>query len=54
MMIVRLLLLLLGLTSGVSGATFYQDVLPILQTRCQSCHRPGEIGRMPLLSYAEE
>jgi Copper type II ascorbate-dependent monooxygenase, C-terminal domain len=53
MVTVRLLLLLLGLTGGVSGATFYQDVLPILQTRCQSCHRPGEIGRMPLLSYTD-
>jgi hypothetical protein len=31
--------------------TFYRDVLPILQRRCQSCHRPGEIGPMPLLTY---
>jgi len=22
-----------------------QDVLPIMQKNCQSCHRPGEIGR---------
>ena len=28
--------------------TFYKDVLPILQNRCQECHRPGEIGPMPL------
>ena len=35
------------------GATFYRDVLPILQQRCQSCHRAGEIGPMPLGSYAE-
>ena len=21
--------------------TFYKDVLPILQSRCQGCHRPG-------------
>jgi hypothetical protein len=33
--------------------TFYRDVLPILQERCQSCHRPGEIGPMPLGSYTE-
>jgi hypothetical protein len=33
--------------------TFYKDVLPILQARCQECHRPGEIGRMPLLTYED-
>jgi len=32
--------------------TFYKDVLPILEKNCQSCHRPGEIGPMPLLTYA--
>jgi hypothetical protein len=31
--------------------TFSKDVLPILQNRCQECHRPGEIGPMPLLTY---
>lgn len=31
--------------------TFNKDVLPIFQKNCQSCHRPGEIGPMPLLSY---
>src|SRR5579864_6206886 len=31
--------------------TFNKDVLPILQKNCQSCHRPGEIGPMPLLTY---
>ncbi len=31
--------------------TFYRDVLPILQKNCQSCHRPGEIGPFPLMSY---
>jgi hypothetical protein len=33
--------------------SFYRDVLPILQERCQSCHRPGEIGPMPLGTYTE-
>jgi len=32
---------------------FYKDVLPILQNHCQECHRPGEIGPMPLLTYKE-
>jgi hypothetical protein len=33
--------------------TFYKDVLPILQQHCQSCHRPGQIGPMPLMTYAD-
>ena len=33
--------------------TFNRDVLPILQRNCQVCHRPGEIGPMPLLTYGE-
>src|ERR1700742_3399560 len=33
--------------------TFYKDVLPILQQHCQSCHRPGEVGPMPLLTYQQ-
>jgi hypothetical protein len=31
--------------------TFNKDVLPILQRNCQVCHRPGEIGPMPLLTF---
>jgi mono/diheme cytochrome c family protein len=37
----------------VATATFYRDVLPILQQHCQSCHRAGEIGPMQLISYAQ-
>jgi hypothetical protein len=33
--------------------TFYKDVLPILQNRCQVCHRPGENAPMALLTYNE-
>ena len=33
--------------------TFYKDVLPILQERCQICHRPGEIAPFSLLTYSE-
>jgi hypothetical protein len=33
--------------------TFYKDVLPILQSRCQECHRPGELGPMPLQTYKQ-
>jgi len=31
--------------------TFYRDVLPILETHCQSCHRAGEIAPMPFDTY---
>ena len=31
--------------------TFYKDVLPVLQAKCQSCHGPGEAGRIAFLDY---
>jgi hypothetical protein len=33
------------------GPTFAKDVAPILFARCAPCHRPGEVGPFPLLSY---
>jgi hypothetical protein len=33
--------------------TFAKDVLPILQKNCQSCHRPGQIAPMALLTYEQ-
>jgi len=33
--------------------TFYRDVLPILQQHCQSCHRPGGIAPLPLMTYRQ-
>ena len=33
------------------AATFNKDVLPILQKNCQSCHRPGQIAPMSLVTY---
>lgn len=36
-----------------STVTFTKDVLPILQKNCQSCHRPGQVAPMSLLSYQE-
>jgi hypothetical protein len=38
---------------AAAAPTFYRDVLPILQDRCQECHRPGEIGPMPLVAYRD-
>ena len=40
-------------TSKASTPTFYRDVLPILQSHCQNCHRPGEVAPMPLVTYAQ-
>jgi hypothetical protein len=37
--------------TAISPPTFYKDVLPILQDHCQSCHRPGEVAPMPLVTY---
>jgi mono/diheme cytochrome c family protein len=39
--------------AATPGATFYRDVLPILQQHCQNCHRPGQIAPMPLVTYDE-
>src|SRR5262249_18358906 len=36
---------------GASKITYTKDVARILQNRCQECHRPGQIGPMPLLTY---
>ena len=36
-----------------AGPTFNKDIAPILFSNCTSCHRPGEIGPMSLLSYKE-
>lgn len=33
--------------------TYYRDVLPILQHRCQSCHRPDGIGPFTLMNHAQ-
>jgi hypothetical protein len=47
-----LLLALLGVAAA-RAATFYENVAPILRKHCVSCHRAGEIGPMPLVSYAD-
>lgn len=34
-----------------TGLTYYKDILPIFQAKCQRCHRPGEVAPMSLLTY---
>ncbi len=36
-----------------TAPTFSRDVAPILFKNCTSCHRPGEIGPMSLLTYKD-
>jgi hypothetical protein len=43
----------INVAAGADSPTFNRDVLPILQERCQECHRPGQIAPMPLLTYKE-
>src|SRR5207237_2159542 len=31
--------------------TYAKHVAPIIQNRCQECHRPGQLGPMALLTY---
>ena len=34
-----------------ADVTFYRDVAPVLQAKCQGCHRPGEVAPMSFLTY---
>lgn len=36
-----------------SMPTYYEDISPIIYNHCTKCHRPGEIGPMPLTNIAE-
>ena len=49
----RVNLLLMAFVCLPLGAavTFHKDVVPILQARCQSCHRPGEAAPISFLTY---
>src|SRR5918994_2042052 len=36
-----------------AAPTFSADVAPIMYSKCASCHRPGEVAPMSLLSFKE-
>lgn len=36
-----------------SVPTYYKDIAPVMQNRCQECHRPGEVAPMSFMSYDE-
>jgi hypothetical protein len=39
--------------AAAKDVTFAKDVAPILQRSCQSCHHPGAIGPMSLMTYED-
>ncbi len=48
----RSLLLSLVIASGLPAQpTFHKDVEPIMQAKCQQCHRPNDIAPFALLTY---
>jgi hypothetical protein len=40
-------------STPVNGPTFTADVAPIMYAKCVSCHRPGEVAPMSLITYRE-
>src|ERR1051326_9166324 len=52
-LVLPVLLVLRSHLFAAGSPTFYKDVFPILQDHCQACHRPGQIGPMPLLTYRQ-
>jgi hypothetical protein len=44
-------LVLSSAAAAESAPTFSKDVAPLIYKNCASCHRPGDIAPMPLLTY---
>jgi len=42
-----------GGVAFAQDVTFARDIAPLLQESCQSCHRPGSLAPMSLVTYAE-
>jgi len=47
------LVLFAAIASAQSTPTFTKDVAPVIYKNCASCHRPGDIAPMPLLTYEQ-
>src|SRR5439155_578865 len=55
-MMKTLALTLVVTLAGVAAAdaqTFTKDIAPIFQKSCQSCHRPGQMAPMSLMTYQD-
>ena len=44
---------LLSSGAAAQSPTFAHDIAPIVFKHCASCHRPGEAGPFPLLTYED-
>src|SRR2546423_2795269 len=42
-----------GIAAGNTEPTFARDIAPILQAKCQECHRKGSMAPMSLVTYEE-
>src|SRR5438477_10787762 len=51
--LVPVLLAIAASAAAQPAVTFTKDIAPILQRSCQSCHRPGQMAPMSLLTYQE-
>jgi hypothetical protein len=48
-----LIVIVVAAPARAQQATFYRDVLPILQDHCQECHRAGQMAPMAFSTYQE-
>ena len=51
--VIRRFPLVLLLMAAAYGAVTFRDVAPVLEAHCAGCHQVGEIGPMPLTTYAQ-
>ena len=49
--ILGLMLPVMAAAQAPEPVTYAEDVAPILQGKCQVCHRPGSVAPMPLLRH---
>src|SRR5580704_5942824 len=43
----------LAADAGGRPVTFTRDIAPILQAKCEGCHRPGQMAPMALITYEQ-
>ena len=51
--VMRTVLLLMLASSAAFAAVTFHDVAPVIEAHCVGCHQVGEIGPMPLTTYAQ-
>lgn len=53
LLITSLVVFVCARASAEAPPTFTKDIAPILFQNCAGCHRPGEVGPFPLLTFAD-